>query len=432
MPKAVMNPYLKEFWATPSRIKVLYGGRASGKSYDTASHAIRLARMAKLKFLCIRQFQANIKESVYTLLKNRIYDFGLQDEFIILHNTIKHKYTDSEFIFYGVARNIEEIKSTEGVDVMWSEESALLTKEQYDIIAPTIRKEHSELWFVFNPRNRSDYIWQKLVEHQSPSTLVKKMNYTENPFLSDTMLRVIEEAKEEDEDEYRHIYLGVPREGDEKALFSYDEIEKAMDNSLERVQNIDMTGVFSYALDVARYGNDSSVITKRRGYRIYDMQSYKGYSTMELANTVNGVFYNEPGKKPNGVFIDVIGVGAGVYDRLDELGIRSIEANVSMKAEDTDTYYNKRAEMYFNLRDWIRKGGIIPNDADLKEELLAIRYIFNKTNGKIMIQPKDEIKELIGRSPDKSDSIALHFFSHISPAAKDMAAIQKEIFRRRR
>ena len=428
----VQNPALKEFWATQARYKILHGGRASSKSWDAAIQGIKLSRMLKLKFLCTRQFQSSIKESVYTLLKDTIYRLGLQDEFIILHNTIKHKYTDSEFIFIGLARNVMEVKSLEGVNICWIEEAALINKEQWDILLPTVRAEGSEFWIIFNARHRSDFVWQRFVEHPHKDSIVRQINYDENPYLSETMLKTIEEAKEEDYEEYKHIYLGVPLEGDEKALFSYDEIEKAMDNSLERVQNIDITGTFSYALDVARYGADSSVLTKRRGYRIYFMQSYKAYSTMETANAVNSEWHNEPEKKPNGIFVDTIGIGAGVYDRLDELGLRTIEANASMKADENDTYYNKRAEMYFNLRDWIRKGGILPDDADLKEELLAIRYIFNKTNGKIMIQPKDEIKELIGRSPDKSDSVALHFFSQINTSTQNVIDIQKKLFKRNR
>lgn len=426
----VMNPNLRDFWATQSRYKILYGGRSSGKSWDTGAEMIKRSRLMRLKILCTRQFQANIKESVYTLLKDTIYRMGIQEEFTILHNTIRHNATESEFIFLGIARNIEEIKSLEGVDIMWVEESTLLTKEQWDIILPTIRKERSEIILVFNPRNRSDFVWQRFVEHPHKDSIVRSINYDENQFLSETIKAVIKEAKEEDFEEYEYIYLGKPKEGDEKALFAFDEVEKAMDNSLARVQDIDLTGVFSYGVDVARYGNDKSVITKRKGFRIYSLETYSSYSTSELANKVNDEYRAEESKTPNGIFIDTIGVGAGVYDKVEDLGLRAIEANASMRADKTDLYYNKRAEMYFNLRDWIRKGGIIPKDDDLKEELLAIRYSFNNTNGKIIIQPKEEIKELLGRSPDKSDSIALHFFSEINTVKKDIGKLQRERFKK--
>lgn len=428
---SLQNPALKDFWEQQSRYKVLYGGRASSKSWDAGIQAIKLSRVIKLKILCTRQFQSNIRESVYTLLKDTIYRMKVESEFTILHNTIKHNTTGSEFIFMGIARNIEEIKSTEGIDIMWVEEASLLTKDQWDIILPTIRKQGSEIWLIFNPAHRSDFIWQRFIEHPHENSLVKKINYTENPYLSTTMRDVILEAKEEDNDEYEHIYLGIPREGDEKALFTYDEVERAMDNSLEALKYVDKTGVFSYGIDVARYGNDKSVISKRKGFLIYGLEEFKNYNTMEYANKVTDIYNNEQDKKPMALFVDTIGVGAGVMDRLEERGYRAIDSNASMKADDIDVYGNKRAEMYFLLRDFIRKGGKIPNDDDLKEELLAIRYIFSKTNGKILIQPKDEIKEIIGRSPDKSDSVALHFFSEVRIDQISVAELQRQKFKQK-
>ncbi len=151
---------------------------------------------------------------------------------------------------------------------------------------------------------------------------------------------------------------------------------------------------------------------------------------MELANAVSSEYSLEVDKKVNAVFVDTIGVGSGVMDRLEEKGYNAIDANASMKADSNDTYINKRAEMYFLLRDFIRKGGKVPNDEELKEELLAIRYFYSKSNGKIQIQSKDEIKEIIGRSPDKADSVALHFFSEVRIDKSDFANISKQRFLR--
>lgn len=434
MSELSINPALVDFYNTQARYKVLYGGRGSSKSFNTALHAIYLASEYSLKFLCIRQFQNNIKESVYTLLKNNIYELGLQNDFEILSHTIRHKYTGSEFVFYGIARNFMEIKSFEGADVLWAEEAHALTKDQWEVINPTIRNEDSEIWIVFNPQNRSDFVYQRFIEHTHKDSIVRKINYDENPYLSQTMQKVIAEAKEEDEEEFEHIFLGKAREGDEKALFAYDEIEKAMDGNLE---GVDKTGVFSYGIDVARYGSDKSVISKRRGYHIYALETFKNYNTMEYANKISDIYHAEQDRKPQALFVDTIGVGAGVMDRLEEKGFNAVDSNASMKADKIDLYYNKRAEMYFLLRDFVRKGGKIPKDDELKEELLAIRYVFSKANGKIQIQPKDEIKELIGRSPDKSDSVALHFFSEVRVDVKNIADIQRskfkqKAFRRRR
>lgn len=104
---AIMNPNLKDFWLTPSRYKVLYGGRDSSKSWDAAAHAIRLANDLPVKFLCTRMFQNRIEESVYTLLIQQIERFGLRKDYKITNNKIINLKTGAEFNFYGLARNID-------------------------------------------------------------------------------------------------------------------------------------------------------------------------------------------------------------------------------------------------------------------------------------------------------------------------------------
>lgn len=402
---------LKSFWTTPSRIKVLYGGRGSGKSYSAATHVMMASREVKLNILCLRQLQNSIRQSIYTLIKDLIYQAGFQDEFQFTIAEIRHIHTGSVFKFMGISRNVDEIKSTENIDICYIEEAHSLTKDQWDIISPTIRKEHSEIIILFNPQHRNDFVFQTFVEKEQPNSIVRKINYDENPYLSETLKAVIEADKKNDYEEYMYIYEGKPREGDDRSLFAYSDIESAMDGDM---QGVDKTGVYTIACDVARYGKDKSITTIREGFVISDLREFKDYSTMEFATVIDNQYRR--GKQPDGVMVDTIGVGAGVYDKLKQMGVRGlVEANVSMKAEEEKVYYNKRAEMYFNLKHFIEQGGKIPNDKELKEELLAITYFYNQANGKIQLISKDDIKEVIGRSPDKSDSVALHFFRKVRP-----------------
>lgn len=101
-------------------------------------------------------------------------------------------------MFYGLWRNIEEIKSLEGISVLWLEEAHALTEYQWKILEPTIRKSGSECWFIFNPGLVTDFVWRNFVVDPPEDTLVRKINYDENPFLSDTMLKVISAAKRRD------------------------------------------------------------------------------------------------------------------------------------------------------------------------------------------------------------------------------------------
>jgi phage terminase large subunit len=148
--RPTLNPVLRSFWREPARNRVLYGGRASSKSWDAAGFATFLASNYKIRVLCVRQFQNKIDESVYTLLKHQIERFGLSDQFRILDNKIIGRETASEFLFYGLWRSIDEIKSLEGIDILWIEEGHNLTEEQWKVLEATIRKEDSQVWIIFN------------------------------------------------------------------------------------------------------------------------------------------------------------------------------------------------------------------------------------------------------------------------------------------
>lgn len=401
--KPTMNPYLKDFWETQTRYKVLYGGRSSSKTWDAAAHAVRLSSNIKLKFMCVRQFQANIRESVYTIIIDTIERYNLTHEYHITDTTIIHKITGSSFIFKGLWRNIDEVKSTEGIDVLWIEEAHNLREDQFEILDPTIRKQGSEVWVIFNPGSRIDFSWKHFVENPLENSIVRKINYTENPFLSETMLKVIEAAKEKDPERFEHIYLGYPNEGSETALFAYKDIDRAMN------RNASGSGSTVIGCDVARYGDDSTVLCIRSGLWVKSIIQKRKLSITETADWTNTVA-NISGA--DAVVVDTIGIGAGVHDILIRQGVFSIDGNFGFKAADNNTYYNKRAEAYFKLADAVKRGLALPKDDDLAAELLAIEYEFMET-GKVKIQSKDKIKERLGRSPDKADALALTYFTDI-------------------
>ncbi len=213
-----------------------------------------------------------------------------------------------------------------------------------------------------------------------------------------------------DSDTYRIRVKGEFPKSSTDALFDLEVVEEAMKHDINTP--VDRSGAFIYALDVARYGDDSSQLSKRKGYDIYELAGRTKLSTMELASWVAREYALET-KPPDAIIVDTIGVGAGVYDRLIQMGLPAIEGNASF-APDNEQYLNKRAEMYHNLAEWLRKGGQLPSDDELTEELGVITYSYNERN-KVKLNSKKEIKEDLGRSPDKGDAIALQFFTEIVP-----------------
>src|SRR3990167_7239633 len=133
------------------RYRCLYGGRGSGKSTAFASWLI-IAALSNKRILCCREIQNSIRDSVHRLLTDRIRLMGLDDYFIITQDSIKSRY-GAEIIFRGLKNNVSEIKSLEGISIVWVEEAEKVSKDSWDILVPTIREEGSEIWCSFNPES---------------------------------------------------------------------------------------------------------------------------------------------------------------------------------------------------------------------------------------------------------------------------------------
>lgn len=334
-PAPTLNPALRNFWLTPARNRILYGGRSSTKSWDAAGFAIFLAQHCSLRVLCTRQFQNKIEESVYSLLKVQIERFGLSDQFDILKNKISHKVTGTEFMFYGLWRHIDEIKSLESIDIHWAEEAHLLSEEQWKIINPTVRKEGSQHWIIFNPRLVSDFVWRRFVvnppgpavtltaDDEPPAgrveTVIRKINYPENPFLSQTMRRIIDQAFEEDEEDARHIYLGEPRSDDERVIIKRSWVTAAID--AHKKLGITPSGQRRIGWDIADDGNDANATVAAYGLLAMSVQQWKGEpdKLMQSASRV----WSQARRINADIYYDDIGVGAFAGSKFGELNASS-------------------------------------------------------------------------------------------------------------
>lgn len=314
---ATLNPALRDFWMTPARNRVLYGGRSSSKSWDAAGFAVFLATQCRIRVLCARQFQNKIAESVYTLLKIQIARFGLSNEFVITENSIKHKRTGSEFMFYGLWRHIDEIKSLEGIDICWIEEAHNLTEEQWDILEPTLRKEGSQFWIIFNPRLITDFVYRRFVSNTPADTVKRKINFDENPFLSDTIIKVINRKKEEDEEEYQHIYLGEPRTDDDAVIIKRSWILAAVD--AHKKLGIEPAGVKRVGFDVADSGNDKCAMVAAHGFLATHVDEWKAREDELLKSA--GRVHATARQLEASIDYDSIGVGAFAGAHFQELNV---------------------------------------------------------------------------------------------------------------
>ena len=424
-----LNPVLRPFWAAPAAGRVLYGGRVSTKSWDAAGFAIFLASNYHVRFLCTRQFQNKIAESVYTLLKIQIDRFSLRDEFNITDNSILHKITGSAFLFYGLARNIQEIKSLEDVDITWIEEAQFLTKEQWEVLEPTVnRKEGSQVWVIFNPLYATDFAFQRFVVSPPAGYIVRKINYDENPFLSETAQKMIARCRAESEEDYQHIYLGNPKQDAEGAVIKLSWIEAAVDAHLKL--GFEAAGRQVIGFDVADDGEDACANVYAHGSVALWCEEWRAKED-ELLKSCSRTFLNASNRGTE-IRYDCIGVGASAGAKFDELNqvrdkhlrLRYAKFNAGAAVERPEEYYvsdkqdkiknkdffaNLKAQTWWNIADRFRNtynainrgekfkddemisiSSDMPHLEKLKRELSTPKRDFDR-NGRVKVESKEDL-----------------------------------------
>lgn len=175
---------------------------------------------------------------------------------------------------------------------------------------------------------------------------------------------------------------------------------------------------------MARDGDDESVLCVRDGYHVEKLEGFRIASTTELAREI-WRRYEMSEKKPEAIFIDSVGVGAGTYDRLCEFGLGQIcrEAKASYKATNEAKFANKRAEMYFALKEKFHLLTMSAHEK-LKKQLQMIEFQYDRKE-RYLILPKDELKKEYGTSPDYADALALTFFDEVMSARRTEAKRQR-------
>lgn len=194
---------------SPSRYKVFYGGRGGAKSWAFAQALVLLAMQKPLRVLCARELQVSIADSVHKLLADQIEALGLSARFEVTRQSIR-SVNGSEFIFKGLRHNATEIKSLEGVDICWCEEAQVVSKESWDLLIPTIRKQGSEIWISFNPGRPDDETYKRFVLEPPDDAVVVKVGWQDNPWFPDTLRREMEYCRRISPDDFRHIWEGEP------------------------------------------------------------------------------------------------------------------------------------------------------------------------------------------------------------------------------
>ena len=385
-----------EVFRNPAPYKISFGGRGSGKSWSFASLLSQKLTAEKHNLLCCREIQKSLEDSSYKLLVETIERLNLKG-WVIKKDTLENE-NGSRVIFRGLKdlRAGNAIKSLEGYDLAWLEEAQAISLESLQLLLPTIRMNGSEIWACYNPNTEEDAIESlKLRE----GAVVVKCNWNDNPWFTEKLAKDREADYKFNPELARHIWEGEYLAQADNAVMSRLAVHEAME------REVDSEGDYQIAVDVARYGSDSSIISMRKGLKMIDLKEYKNISLVELCGHIEVIAGNNHDMT---IKVDETGVGGGVVDILQGRGYRNvIGINFGSKPQDTDKFADLPSEMWctFPISDVS-----LLNDSGLFHELTDRRFSYDH-KARRQVESKDSYKARNGgKSPDKADSVLMLYY----------------------
>lgn len=274
---------------------------------------------------------------------------------------------------------------------------------------------------LFGNPTRNDGVFFECFNRDAHRWITKTVDSRRVPITNKEQIRQWIEDYGEDSDFVRVRVRGeFPRAGSNQ-LISMDAVHAARTREYCAARSPFVIGV-----DPARFGEDESVITLREGDRVHAQITRRELSLMDLAGLVSDQIVRY---EPEAVFIDEIGLGAGVVDRLHQLkhkGVHGIKS--SDPASDKSLYFNLNAEMWGRMGEWLARTGIIPDEPELAQQLVSRLYGYDGQN-RIQLEKKIDMKKRGLRSPDRADSLALTFAMRLPPA--DILAARRKAVKER-
>jgi phage terminase large subunit len=397
---------LQPIWDTKKRYIALYGGRGGAKSVSVSKLLLHRATEKRRRVLCTREIQNSIKDSVHSSLKDLIFELKYDCEYKVTENGITHKRNKSDFIFMGLylQDRKQSIKSYANVDICWVEEAQSVSEGSLKILDPTIRKKGSQIIFTFNRFLPDDPVWKFLQRIPDEEKLIIHINYDENPYLTEVLLKQALRSKKEYEEglniNYPHVWGGEPEQYGDRTIIPYKSLKGAINRTIDNI------GQEVIGVDVARFGSDNTVFFKRKGLKVIEWKSYAKTSIDEVCDLL--IEFTGRLNTHIPIKIDDTGVGGGVTDFMKRYGYNVVPVNFNQVAQDQDLYNNAISEMWFTFRDKLDEV-CIPDIQELNNQLLTREYKFDNKQRR-QVQSKDEYKKKYQKSPDFADALLLCYY----------------------
>ncbi len=398
-----VTPKMERFRGFPVTFMGARGGRGAGaKTRGFINLIVQEAHREKHSYVMLREIQKSIQDSLFKAIEEQVERLMYTGwEFI---KTTITAPSGSKFVFRGLKdlRAANAIKGLENFDRIFLDEAAHISETSITKMLPTIlRNDGPKVMFAYNPEEDCDpitkLIWDAYSDMPEDALLIDMLpGAADNPWWPEGLEKQSAKMKMDDPDLWEHVYGGKPQKQGARSIIGRVDCRAAAERDIE------LEGAVQVGIDVARFGDDETVIYKRRGLKVIERKSWRGQDTVQSANEAWAMANHDPSVM---IVVDDTGVGAGVSDKLTELGAKIYRFIAGGKAANSDKYVNATAEMWHEFPVDVAD---IPDDPELIRQLSGRQYSYDK-KGRRRAEPKADYKKRIGKSPDDADALLLCF-----------------------
>ena len=397
---------------------ILVCHRRYGKTVIVVNHMVKMAVKCKKRmpiFAYIAPFRNQAKTIAWSYLKyytHVIPNMRINESELYVEFASSYEGCNGARIYIFGADRPDALRGLYFDGVVLDEPAQIKSELWSEVILPTLVDRDGWAVFIGTPKGQNFFyeVWQ---DAQKAKEWYTCMVRADESGLFDVggeygPERLEQLKREMPETKFRQEMLCDFTASCENVLITIDEATEACNRTYSK-EDVHLAPVV-LGVDVARYGDDSCVITRRQGLVAYEPKVFRDVDNMTFASYL---MHEIDKHHPDAVFVDA-GRGEGVIDRCRQMGYDITEVNFGSRAQNPEKYINKRVEMWDEMHEWIKSGGAIPNVPELKSELVVPEYSFDAAN-RMKLSSKDEIKEVMGKSPDIADSLALTFAYPVRP-----------------
>jgi phage terminase large subunit len=361
--------FIDTLFAENIRHKALHGGRGSAKSWSVATYLPIRASQKRKRIVCARQFQNSIRDSSKELIEKRIRALGVSNQFTITDRYIIHDGTKSQFIFVGLERNVESIRSLEGADIVWIEEAKTISAKSMEILLPTVRAAGSELIWTWNPDKPTDPVDAYFRKGEPPPrSIVTEVSYRDNPFFENTeMPGEMQVLKDGNYARYQHVWEGAYDVSYETKVFTNVRVGRP---------EVPANTPPCYGMDFG-FGSDPSFVTKVFVFhdkkQIYIANEASGRVTMDqLPHMVRSV------TREDGDLVRCDSSQPGTIEFLQSRGINAMPARKGSGSVKSGILFLQGFEIIID-----------PNCEQMQEEAHLYSWMTDKLTNQVLSTPVD-------------------------------------------